>query len=124
MQRYLNAHEPALLPQEAALLPALPSGTRQTRLRPNMIWPQSEEHFRAFEVGDTVYHVPETPAAQTRGSVAGRSVLAAAGISLPGVTGMSRGCHRHQDQQTTLPCPYALGETPCGEAVREELELL
>ena len=41
---------------------------------------------------------------QRRGSIAGRAVLSAAGISMPGVMGMRRGCRRAQDRQATLYC--------------------
>ena len=91
MMRYVSAHEPALLPQEAAMLTALPE-TAAVR-RTNLLMPQDTSHFVSVDA-------PAEPAAQTRrGSVAGRAVLSAAGISLPGVQGMSRGCRRYQDRQ-------------------------
>ena len=106
MMRYVNAHEPALTRQEAALLPALLTGAGQTRLRPNIIWPQNEENFVSFEVNDVVYRVPEQLYVQRRGSIAGRAVLTTAGVSLPGVEGMRRGCRRAQDRQVEPPpCP-------------------
>lgn len=101
MMRYVNAHEPALMPQEAAMLTALPAACGNAR-RTNLLMPRNDSHFVSVDA-------PVQRAAQParRGSVAGRAVLTAAGISLPGVQGMSRGCRRHQDRQAAPVC-YAL----------------
>ena len=98
-----NAHEPALLPQEAAMLPAMGAGNRcpgrlmmpgnpadfrpvptdeadapRKDLRVNMILPRREEDFRAVEAPR------EERAKIRRGSAAGRAILRAAGVRLPG----------------------------------------
>ena len=101
MMRYVNAHEPALMPQEAAMLTALPAACSRSR-RTNLLMPGDDSHF--VSVNAPV----QQPAQETRrGSMAGRAVLTAAGISLPGVQGMSRGCRRYQDRQAAPVC-YAL----------------
>ena len=104
-----NAHEPALLPQEAAMLPAMRAGNRcpgrlmmpgnPADFRPvsveeadvpgresrvNMILPRREEDFRAVEAPR------EERAKIRRGSAAGRAILRAAGIRLPGPDGAGR----------------------------------
>ena len=104
-----NAHEPALLPQEAAMLPAVAGGNRcpgrllmpgnpadfrpvptdeadapRKDLRVNMILPRWEEDFRAVEAPR------EERAKIRRGSAAGRAILRAAGIRLPGPDGAVR----------------------------------
>ena len=96
MMRYVNTHAPAMLPQEAALLPAQGApAARPGRLT----MPANDSHF--IPVTEDVQPV----SVQRRGSVAGRAVLTAAGISLPGVQGMSRGCRRYQDrQQANVVC--------------------
>ena len=98
-----NAHEPALLPQEAAMLPAVAAGNRspgrlwmpgnpadfrpvpaeeadtpQRDTRVNLIMPRREEDFR------TVESPREEPWVIRQGSAAGRAILHAAGVSLPG----------------------------------------
>lgn len=99
MMRYVNSHAPAMLPQEAAMLTALPAtAARAGRL----MMPVNESHF--VPVG-TVEEPQPVTSTQRCGSVAGRAVLSAAGISLPGVQGMSRGCRRYQDrQQANVAC--------------------
>ena len=101
MMRYLNAHEPALTPQEAAMLTAMPAsgGIRRT----NLLMPRDEQHFVSTDTP-----VQAAVIAPRQGSVAGRAVLHAAGISLPGVQGMSRGCRRHQDRQQAVPTCFAV----------------
>ena len=93
MMRYVNSHAPAMLPQEAAMLTALPASTGRTG---RLMMPVNESHFVPVE---PVEEAQPVTTAQRRGSVAGRAVLSAAGISLPGVQGMSRGCRRYQDRQ-------------------------
>lgn len=99
MMRYVNAHEPALMPQEAAMLTAMPANTGRLMRRNSMIWPQQADHFRSVSLDATPVAATASAEAVRRGSVAGRAVLSAAGISLPGVQGMSRGCRRMQDRQ-------------------------
>ena len=104
-----NAHEPALLPQEAAMLPAMGAGNRcpgrlmmpgnpadfrpvpaeeadasRKDLRVNMILPRREEDFRAVEAPR------EERAKIRRGSAAGRAILRAAGVRLPGPGGTGK----------------------------------
>lgn len=104
-----NAHEPALLPQEAAMLPAVAGGNRcpgrllmpgnpadfrpvptdeadapRKDLRVNMILPRWEEDFRAVEA-------PQVERSEIRrGSAAGRAILRAAGVRLPGPGGTGK----------------------------------
>lgn len=87
------------------MLTALPANTGRLMRRSNMLMPQQAEHFRSVSLDATPTALPaQTP---RRGSVAGRAVLSAAGISLPGVQGMSRGCRRMQDRQVMAECPCA-----------------
>ena len=104
-----NAHEPALLPQEAAMLPAMGAGNRclgrlmmpgnpadfrpvpaeeadapRKDLRVNMILPRREEDFWAVEAPR------EERAEIRRGSAAGRAILRAAGVRLPGPGGTGK----------------------------------
>ena len=73
MTRSAQTHQPALLPQEAALLPAIVPGKPG-----HFTMPLNQKHF-----------VPVTaeaaPTALRRGSVAGRAVLRAAGVHLTGI---------------------------------------
>ena len=109
MMQNPNAHEPALLPQEAAMLPAMGAGNRcpgrlmmpgnpadfrpvpaeeadtpQKEPRVNMILPRREEDFRAVETPRK--ECPEI----RRGSAAGRAILRAAGVRLPGPGGTGK----------------------------------
>ena len=104
-----NAHEPALLPQVAAMLPAMGAGNRcpgrlmmpgnpadfrpvptdeadapRKDLRVNMILPRREEDFRAVEAPRK-----ECPGIR-RGSAAGCAILRAAGVRLPGPGGTGK----------------------------------
>ena len=104
-----NAHEPALLPQEAAMLPAVAGGNRcpgrllmpgnpadfrpvptdeadapRKDLRVNMILPRREVDFRAVEAPRK-----ECPGIR-RGSAAGCAILRAAGVRLPGPGGTGK----------------------------------
>ncbi len=109
MMRLNNARSPALMPQEAAMLPAQPT---------NLVMPRRAEDFVPVETtqgaagnGDAAQArpgrllmprreadfvpVPTQETRQTtqtrRGSAAGRAILRAAGVSMPGVGPMSRG---------------------------------
>lgn len=84
MKRIHPTHAPALARQEAAMLPAMRRG-----LPRNLLPPTPTLRFRPA--------VEETPASahqagsapRRRGSAAGRAILHAEGVSLPGVTPMS-----------------------------------
>jgi len=124
--QYVHAHEPALMPQEAAMLTALPANTGRLMRRSSMLRPQQAEHFRSVSLDAAPAALPaETP---RRGSVAGRAVLSAAGISLPGVQGMSRGCRRMQERQATAERPCASAQPVqaacCAPRTISVLELL
>ena len=132
MMRYVYAHQPALTPQEAALLPALPTSTRGTRLCPNLLVAGDESSFIpmdaqpitecgnfaysadgryvSWSVNGQVYREPQSDWFARHGSMAGRAVLSAAGVSLPGVEGMSRGCRRAQDRQVIDEVPMTVLE--------------
>lgn len=93
MMRTIQARQPALTRQEAALLTALPrAGERAGRM--NLQYPASRTGF--IPVADA----PPQPAPLRQGSVAGRAVLGAMGISMPGVQGLRRGSRAYQDRQT------------------------
>ena len=111
MMRIPNAHEPALQPQEAAMLPATAESRCPGRLmmpgraadfrpvpveeeatvppgtgRINLVLPRREADFCAVEPP-----LDETPQkAVRRGSAAGRAILHAAGVRLPGPGGSPR----------------------------------
>lgn len=114
MMRTINARQPALTRQEAALLTALPrtSGRGNGHGMNNLLMPGAGEGFIPVtgNRSASMWSVPASGGAspynagQRRGSVAGRAVLSAAGISMPGVTGMRRGCRRAQDRQARLYC--------------------
>lgn len=72
----IAAHAPALTCAEAALLPAL-SGAPELQQPRNMLIPYSHLQFRPA--------LPQPQSAPCRGSMAGRAVLHAGGISLPGL---------------------------------------
>ena len=94
MMRMNNARQPALTRQEAALYTALPrTGSQRSA---NLWMPQESSHFVSV---NTTYASESTLAETRRGSIAGRAVLHTAGISMPGVSGMRRGCRRAQDRQ-------------------------
>lgn len=77
MKKTPSAHAPALAPQEAALLPALPR---------NLLMPGPELDFRpAEELADV-----QVQRQRVRRSAAGRAILHARGVSMPGVTPMAR----------------------------------
>lgn len=104
MMRTINARQPALTWQEAALLTALPLQTNRTT---NLWMPAQTEHFMAV---DTMLPTADTNTTVRRGSIAGRAVLHTAGISMPGVTGMRRGCCRAQDRQVMCGCANVVYE--------------
>lgn len=84
MKRIHPTHAPALARQEAALLPAMRRG-----LPRNLLPPVPPLRFRpAVEEAPVSAHQPE-PAPRRRGSAAGRAILRAEGVSLPGVRPMS-----------------------------------
>lgn len=111
MMRTINARQPALTRQEAALLTALPrtSGWGNSRTM-NLLMPGEGQGFipvqqaASASVQSNAENASTASAAAQRGSIAGRAVLSAAGISMPGVAGMRRGCRRVQDRQATLYC--------------------
>ena len=82
MKRIHPTHAPALAPQEAALLPAMRQG-----LPRNLLPPTPTLRFRPA-VEEAPASQPES-APRRRGSAAGRAILHAEGVSLPGVTPMS-----------------------------------
>ncbi len=122
MTRWINAHEPAMTRPEAALLSALPPSGPPARL---LTAPRTED-FRPVETAETpapprmrlinrsvMLLVPrsedfrptetaqEQPAptpqpAPRRGSAAGRAILSAEGVTLPGVGGA---CSRRRRRQ-------------------------
>lgn len=112
MMRTINARQPALTRQEAALLTALPRTPGQGSSRGmNLLMPGEGQGFipvsqpvGALQPAGSVNNAATSASGQRRGSIAGRAVLSAAGISMPGVTGMRRGCRRAQDRQATLYC--------------------
>lgn len=84
MKRIHPTHAPALARQEAALLPAMRRG-----LPRNLLPPTPNLRFRpAVEEAPASAHQAE-PVPRRRGSAAGRAILHAEGVSLPGVTPMS-----------------------------------
>ena len=84
MMRMNGARSPALMPQEAAMLPA--QSAEQTIPRQGrLLMPRREEDFVPVQAEAA------QPASIRRGSAAGRAILRAAGISMPGVGSMSRG---------------------------------
>ena len=104
MMRYVYAHEPAMTRQEAALLSALPQ--RSTSIsRSSMLWPHTIEGFISTTEPEKR---ADTNVSTRRGSVAGRAILTAAGISLPGVEGMRRGLCTYWDRQRSAEqwCAY------------------
>ena len=58
----------------------------------------------ALQPAGSVNNAATYASGQRRGSIAGRAVLSAAGISMPGVMGMRGGYRRVQDRQATLYC--------------------
>lgn len=106
MMRMNNARSPALTPQEAAMLPAQPT---------NLVMPRREADFVPVEAAqedaaatesrpgrllmprreEDFVPIPQENDRRTsqtrRGSAAGRAILRAAGVSMPGVGPMSRG---------------------------------
>ena len=106
MMRMNSARSPALTPQEAAMLPAQPT---------NLVMPRRAEDFVPVEAAQQAEAAAQArpgrllmpgreadfvPVAQEvqrqvsqtrRGSAAGRAILHAAGVSMPGVGPMSRG---------------------------------
>ena len=86
MKRIAQAHAPATLPQEAALLPALPA--RKSSKPRNLMIPPPDLVFRPV-VAEDASKAPQVHPSR-RGSAAGRAILHAAGVSVPGVTAMSR----------------------------------
>ncbi len=123
MTRWINAHEPAMTRPEAALLSALPPAGPPARL---LTAPRPED-FRPVEAAETpapprmtlinrsVMRVApraedfrptetaeerpaQTTAAPRRGSAAGRAVLSAEGVTLPGVGGVR--CKRRRIRET------------------------
>ena len=84
MMRTINARQPALTWQEAALLTALPLQTNRTA---NLWMPAQTEHFVAVD-----------------------TMLPTTGISMPGVTGMRRGCCRAQERQVMCGCANVVYE--------------
>lgn len=112
MMRTINARQPALTRQEAALLTALPRTSGRVGSRGmNLLMPGEGEGF--LPVGQNSWPTQSgsassgNAAGQRRGSIAGRAVLSAAGISMPGVMGMRRGCRRFQDRQVWCCCDEA-----------------
>ena len=84
MKRIHPTQAPALARQEAALLPAMRRG-----LPRNLLPPTPNLRFRpAVEEAPASAHQAE-PVPRRRGSAAGRAILHAEGVSLPGVTPMS-----------------------------------
>lgn len=112
MMRTINARQPALTRQEAALLTALPrTPGRGSSRGMNLLMPGEGQGFipvsqpvEALQPAGSVNNTATYASGQRRGSIAGRAVLSAAGISMPGVMGMRRGCRRAQDRQATLHC--------------------
>lgn len=84
MTRYTNAHEPAMTVQEAAMLPAI-AASNPGRLA----MPLNASHFIPVTMAEAE---TEATAEVRRGSAAGRAILHADGVNLPGVSRM--GCRR------------------------------
>lgn len=100
LSRFIHAHEPALTPQEAAMLPAMAAIVAAPG---NLLIPRQDLNFRAVETAENsgAESAGYAPSLQTgdrprRGSAAGRAVLRAAGISMPGPGGMRSGCRTPQ----------------------------
>ena len=81
---YINASQPALGLTEAALMPAMPRMRRP--IESPRVAQAPESHF--VPVGQFIETPQETVHSQRRGSVAGRAVLGARGIHLPGASPM------------------------------------
>jgi len=104
MMRLNNARSPALMPQEAAMLPAQPTNLVMPRRAEDFV-PVDAAQSSAAQAGPGRLLMPRreadfvpVPAQETRqstqtrrGSAAGRAILRAAGVSMPGVGPMSRG---------------------------------
>ncbi len=88
MKRIAQTHAPATLPQEAALLPALPA--RKSSKPRNLMIPPPDLVFRPVMAEAEPTPKASQAAPRRRGSAAGRAILHAAGVSVPGVTAMSR----------------------------------
>ncbi len=99
MMRTIQARQPALTRQEAALLTALPHAGERTG-RMNLQYPAGRTGF--IPVEDTPTRTAVLP---RQGSMAGRAVLGAMGISMPGVQGLRRGSRAYQDRQPVADCP-------------------
>ena len=84
MKRIHPTHAPALARQEAALLPAMRRG-----LPRNLLPPAQALRFRPAAEEAPASARQAEPAPRRRGSAAGRAILHAEGVSLPGVTPMS-----------------------------------
>ena len=84
MKRIHPTHAPALARQEAALLPAMRRGLP----RKVFAWGPCGPGLPAVEEAPASAHQVE-PVPRRRGSAAGRAILHAEGVSLPGVTPMS-----------------------------------
>ena len=84
MKRIHPTHAPALARQEAALLPAMRRG-----LPRNLLPPTPNLRFHPAVEKAAASTCQEAPAPRRRGSAAGRAILHAEGVSLPGVTPMS-----------------------------------
>ena len=84
MKRIHPTHAAALARQEAALLPAMRRGLPRSLLPPTQ-----PLRFRPAVEEASASTRPAEPAPRRRGSAAGRAILRAEGVSLPGVTPMS-----------------------------------
>ena len=118
MMRTINARQPALTRQEAALLTALPrTPGRGSSRGMNLLMPGEGQGFipvsqpvealqpaGSVNNADVSSYIFGSILAMSREDVILSAVLSAAGISMPGVMGMRRGCRRAQDRQATLYC--------------------
>lgn len=105
------------------MLTAMPANTGRLMRRNSMLWPQQADHFRSVSAdAEPMATAADATESVRRGSVAGRAVLSAAGISLPGVQGMSRGCRRMQDRQ--VMAEQAAQAPACAPRTISVLELL
>lgn len=98
MTRYTNAHEPAMTLQEAAMLPAIAPASPGY-----LVMPLDASHF--VPVTDV-----QEASAPRQGSAAGRAILRADGVNLPGVGRMSCARGRHRRVQVEMDCDYICGE--------------
>ena len=98
MTTYTNAHEPAMTPQEAAMLPAIVPTSPGF-----LVMPRNESHF--VPVASIA---PVEEAIQRQGSAAGRAILRAAGVNLPGVSRM--GCANRRRVRVEMDCDQICDE--------------